>query len=66
MRHWAWLVPVAAIALLVVAIGAGVGPVLAVTFLGSSVTLGTGRTTMMQGAVHLVLFAAFLFLALVP
>jgi Ca2+:H+ antiporter len=39
---------------------------LAVTFLVSAVTLGTGRTYMMQGAVHLVLFAAFLFLALVP
>jgi Ca2+:H+ antiporter len=39
---------------------------LAVTFLVSSVTLGTGRTYMMQGAVHLVLFGAFLFLAFVP
>ena len=39
---------------------------LAVTFLVSSVTLGTGRTYVMQGAVHLVLFAAYLFLALVP
>jgi Ca2+:H+ antiporter len=39
---------------------------LAVTFLLSGVTLGTGRTHMMQGAVHLVVFAAFLFLALVP
>jgi Ca2+:H+ antiporter len=39
---------------------------LALTFLVSSVTLGTGRTYMMQGAVHLVLFAAFLFLAFVP
>jgi Ca2+:H+ antiporter len=39
---------------------------LAVTFLVSSVTLGTGRTYVMQGAVHLVLFAAFLFLAFVP
>jgi Ca2+:H+ antiporter len=39
---------------------------LAVTFLVSTLTLGTGRTYMMQGAVHLVLFAAFLFLALVP
>ena len=39
---------------------------LAVTFLVSTVTLGTGRTNMMQGAVHLVLFAAFLFLAFVP
>jgi Ca2+:H+ antiporter len=48
----------------------GLGPkdmaMLVVTFLVSAVTLGTGRTYMMQGAVHLVLFAAFLFLALVP
>ena len=39
---------------------------LAVTFLVSAVTLGTGRTQVMQGAVHLVLFGAFLFLAFVP
>ncbi|HEY2865151.1 MAG TPA: ionic transporter y4hA [Casimicrobiaceae bacterium] len=48
----------------------GLGPtdlvLLAVTLLVSTVTLGTGRTHMMQGAIHLVLFAAFLFLALVP
>ena len=39
---------------------------LALTFLVCTVTLGTGRTNVMQGAVHLVLFAAFLFLSLVP
>jgi Ca2+:H+ antiporter len=39
---------------------------LALTFLLSAVTLGTGRTYIMQGAVHLVIFAAFLFLAFVP
>jgi Ca2+:H+ antiporter len=39
---------------------------LAITFLVSAVTLGTGRTYLMQGAVHLVLFAAYLFLAFVP
>lgn len=39
---------------------------LTLALLVSAVTLGTGRTTVMQGAVHLVLFAAFLFLALVP
>jgi len=39
---------------------------LAVTFLVTAVTLGTGRTHMMLGAVHLVIFAAFLFLAFVP
>jgi Ca2+:H+ antiporter len=39
---------------------------LVLTFLVSAFTLGTGRTYLMQGAVHLVLFAAFLFLAFVP
>ena len=39
---------------------------LTLTFLVSAVTLGTGRTHLMQGAVHLVLFATFLFLAFVP
>lgn len=39
---------------------------LALTFLVSAVTLGTGRTYVMQGAVHLVLFVAYLFLAFVP
>ncbi len=39
---------------------------LVMTFLVTAVTLGTGRTHMMLGAVHLVIFAAFLFLALVP
>jgi Ca2+:H+ antiporter len=39
---------------------------LVLTFLVSAITLGSGRTNVMQGAVHLVIFAAFLFLALVP
>ena len=39
---------------------------LGVTLVVSIVTLATGRTHMMQGAVHLVIFAAFLFLAFVP
>jgi Ca2+:H+ antiporter len=39
---------------------------LAVTLIVSLLTLGTGRTTVLQGIVHLVLFAAFLFLAIVP
>jgi Ca2+:H+ antiporter len=38
---------------------------LALTFLVITVTLGTGRTHMMQGAVHLVIFGAFLFLTFV-
>ena len=39
---------------------------LALTFMVSAITLGTGRTSMMQGAIHMVLFAAYLFLAFVP
>jgi len=39
---------------------------LVVTLIISLVTLGTGRTTVLQGIVHLVIFAAFLFLAIVP
>jgi Ca2+:H+ antiporter len=39
---------------------------LALTLLLGVVTLGTGRTTVLQGIVHLVIFAAFLFLAVVP
>lgn len=32
----------------------------------ATLALGTGRTNLMQGAVHLAMFAGFLFLALVP
>lgn len=39
---------------------------LALTFLVSTVTLGSGRTHIMQGAVHLVVFAAFLVFAFLP
>ena len=39
---------------------------LALTLLVSVMTLGTGRTTVLQGVVHLVILAAFLFLAAVP
>ena len=39
---------------------------LALTLLSGVITLGTGRTTVLQGIVHLVIFAAFLFLAIVP
>ena len=39
---------------------------LAITLLVGVITLGTGRTTVLQGLVHLVIFAAFLFLAIVP
>jgi Ca2+:H+ antiporter len=39
---------------------------LLLTLIVSVSTLSTGRTTVLQGVVHLVVFAAFLFLALVP
>jgi Ca2+:H+ antiporter len=39
---------------------------LVLTFAVSAVTLGTGRTNVLEGVVHLVIFAAFLFLAFVP
>mgnify|MGYP006153950207 CR=1 FL=1 len=37
-----------------------------VTFVVGAITLGSGRTNLMQGAIHLVVFAAFLFLTFVP
>ena len=37
-----------------------------ITLVISIITLGTGRTTVLQGIVHLVIFAAFLFFAFVP
>ena len=39
---------------------------LALTLLVSAITLASGRATIMPGAVHLVICAAFLFLAIVP
>jgi Ca2+:H+ antiporter len=39
---------------------------LALTLLLGVVTLGTGRTTVLQGIVHLVVFVEFLFLTVVP
>jgi Ca2+:H+ antiporter len=39
---------------------------LVITLLLSVITLGTGRTTVLQGIVHLVTFAAFLFFAVMP
>ena len=39
---------------------------LALTLLISVITLGTGRTTLLQGIIHLVVFAAFIFLTVVP
>jgi Ca2+:H+ antiporter len=39
---------------------------LVLTLFISVITLGTGRTTVLQGIVHLIIFAAFLFFAVVP
>jgi len=39
---------------------------LALTLLLTSMTLAGGRATVLQGSVHLVLFAVFLFLSMVP
>lgn len=39
---------------------------LALSFIVATLTLVTGRSTIMQGAVHLVIFATFLFLSIVP
>ncbi|WP_235037916.1 calcium:proton antiporter [Novosphingobium sp. 18052] len=39
---------------------------LALTLLVASMTLGTGRTTVVQGTIHLVIFATYLFTTLVP
>ena len=39
---------------------------LALTFLVCTIGVGSGRTNMMLGVVQLVIFAAFLFLAVAP
>jgi len=48
----------------------GVSPkelvLLALTFMVSIITLATGRTNVLQGTVHLVIFGALLFLSLFP
>lgn len=63
-------VVVAAVVLLDLPLRLGVGAtetmLLLLTFIVSAITLGSGRTNVMQGAIHLVIFAAFLFLTLVP
>jgi Ca2+:H+ antiporter len=39
---------------------------LALTFVVSTLSLGTGRTTILQGTVHLVIFAVYLLTTVVP
>jgi len=78
---WTWLLPVVSMMLLGVAAAAGtVGPVLAAVCglgLGGAFVAAVHRAEVIahrvgepfgviQGAVHLVVFAAFLFLSIVP
>ena len=51
---------------LVLGLGSKDTVLLVLTLFTAVVTLGTGRTTVLQGAVHLVIFAVFLFLAASP
>jgi Ca2+:H+ antiporter len=51
---------------LVLGLGDTALAMLATTFVASAITLSSGRMHLMAGAVHLVMFAAFVFLAFVP
>lgn len=51
---------------LVMGLGKTETVLLAMTLLVSTITIGTGRTSILQGVVHLVIFAAFLFFTVVP
>src|SRR6266699_1569415 len=51
---------------LTLGLGAKEELLLAVTLLVCLLTIGTGRTTVLQGIVHLIIFAVFLFLSVVP
>jgi Ca2+:H+ antiporter len=65
-------VPVVAVAAIVLDLPLTLGlgskdlVLLVLTFSVCGISLVHGRTSMMQGAVHLVVFASFAFLALVP
>lgn len=51
---------------LTLGLGSGEMVLILLTLFISTVTLATGRTTILQGAVHFVIFAIFLFIAAVP
>ena len=51
---------------LVLGIGKKETILLMLTLMVSIITIGTGRTTLLQGVVHLVIFATFLFMTIVP
>lgn len=59
-------VSLATAAPLALGLGAKEQILLALTLLTGVATLGAGRTTVLQGVIHLVICAAFVFLALVP
>ena len=51
---------------LILGLGAKEQVMLVLTLVLSIITLGTGWTTVLQGIIHLVIFAAFVFFAIVP
>ncbi|MDN0084540.1 ionic transporter y4hA [Crenobacter sp. SG2305] len=51
---------------LLLGIGSKETVLLVLTLMIATLTLGTGRTTLLQGAVHLSLFAAYLFISFMP
>jgi len=51
---------------LALGIGAKSMTLLALSLFVTTISLGTGRTTVLQGVVHLVIFAAYLFTTIVP
>lgn len=51
---------------LALGIGAKAMTLLALSLFVTTISLGTGRTTVLQGVVHLVIFAAYLFTTVVP
>ncbi len=51
---------------LALGIGAKAMTLLALSLFVTTISLGTGRTTVLQGVVHLVIFAAYLFTTIVP
>jgi Ca2+:H+ antiporter len=51
---------------LVLGLTPGSTVLLLLTLFVSTLTLGTGRTTVLQGAIHLVIFAVFILLAAIP
>jgi len=65
---WTWVTPALACVLLALKF-AHIVPsdaTLVLTLFVGTLTLGTGRTSVLQGAIHLVIFAVFLLISAVP